>query len=251
MFCVASYNGVCTRIDNYFLDPVSDSLNISGSLTDYITASEVYSAYETYTSTASKINQMYDTIIAGTELYMNVIDSERAGRYSYFNSYLSLRENYRSPKDEAFQTIMAYNRLAASDNSLFAKTLDAFTWITKKDSFVNHFEIIEEWAEYIYQLEQYAQTLPVMVGNDTSSEEPVVKFEPVIFTVGDLTYAITDEKKKEVEVYECNNSVTSITIPSEVKRTISDNGNSGNTSTEGGTYKVVGIYEYAFYHSGI
>ncbi|MBP3555585.1 MAG: leucine-rich repeat protein [Clostridia bacterium] len=92
------------------------------------------------------------------------LECEKAGRYTYFCRYINNRNSFRTyysiddmnETDYAhFQTLMAGCRFDAAERNQFAAFIDGFTWITHKESFLNHFDLLDEWAEYIYQLNFY------------------------------------------------------------------------------------------------
>lgn len=105
-----------------------------------------------------KIDQYVSRVVAAVQAAFLPLENEKVGRYSYFASYLDNRKNYISSDDEIFQTIMDYNFLAAKENSYISSAIDMTTWITGKDSWSNHRDDIERWAEYLYSIEQYMNT---------------------------------------------------------------------------------------------
>lgn len=109
----------------------------------------LYDGFKTVTGTISKAEKMVDDYLAAMSAFYAVMESENSGRYTYFTVYISNCKNYSSCNDEIFQLIMDYNRLAASENNMFASLIDTMTWLTGKDSFSNHYDLIDSWAEYI------------------------------------------------------------------------------------------------------
>lgn len=79
------------------------------------------------------------------------LQSELNGRYTYFNSYISLRNSY-DKDSETFKILKEYNALAASENNILG---GAISWIPGISSWAESIEIIDEWAEYTYLLGQY------------------------------------------------------------------------------------------------
>lgn len=137
------------------------------------------SSYNEITQVGEKIESFVNRICAGVQGFFLPLESEKVGRYTYFSSYLSNRGNYSTAENEIFQTIMEYNFLAAKENSFISETIDMTTWITGKDSWSNHRSEIDAWAEYLYQLEDYAKDLEK---ENLESAEPTVSptLEPTV-----------------------------------------------------------------------
>lgn len=131
----------------------------------------VYDGYSEISGTISKAEKIIDYSLAALSGFYAVIESENSGRYSYFSAYISNRKNYSSADDEIFKFIMDYNRFAASQNNILSKLIDSMTWLTGKDSFSNHYDLIDSWAEYTYQLHKYVCD---QLGNDSSNTDPAV-----------------------------------------------------------------------------
>ena len=92
--------------------------------------------YDSLVSAPSKAKQYVDRIVAA----MN-------------GAIYSNRPNYSSADDSIFQFAMDYNFMAASENSMGSQLLDYAAWITGKDNWTNHRDILDRWAEFVYQLE--------------------------------------------------------------------------------------------------
>ncbi|MGO5238922.1 InlB B-repeat-containing protein, partial [Bilifractor sp. LCP21S3_E12] len=85
---------------------------------------------------------------------LNVImNSEYAGRYSYFNQYLSLRKTFGYDCEEAFEYAKEATKFIDTDNNWLAGLIPYLT-LGQKSSWISHTDIIDEWAEYTYQLQQ-------------------------------------------------------------------------------------------------
>lgn len=130
------------------------------------------SSYKDFTGLPNKIQDCIDKMVASVETIMLPFESEVKGRTMYFNNYLSNRKDYESADDYIFQTIMDYNLLAISDNTYMSNAL----WFIGKDSWTKHKDTINEWAENLYQLEQY-------VNYDTHVYESQ-HIEPTIYEEG-------------------------------------------------------------------
>ena len=85
-----------------------------------------------------------------------VIAKEHQQRYWYFNSYLSNRPSYSSASDAVFKALDDSNFDICSQNSTGALFIDSLSWVTGKNSWVNHRKEIQNWAEFVYQIEKCA-----------------------------------------------------------------------------------------------
>lgn len=101
-----------------------------------------------------------------------VHNSESFGRYSYFNAYLNNRNNphYKEINKTSFGNI--------ADATVAAKIINFISWITGKDSWQNHKDDIDRWAEQFYQLQLYSKKNPhkyEIVIDEPTCTEPGVK----------------------------------------------------------------------------
>ena len=135
--------------------------------------------YDSLVSAPSKAKQYVDRIVAAMNGAIYVLNSEIKGRTMYFDSYLSNRPNYSSADDSIFQFAMDYNFMAASENSMGSQLLDYAAWITGKDNWTNHRDILDRWAEFVYQLESSS------AGHDFRSETTA----PTCYDEGYTVYA--------------------------------------------------------------
>ena len=117
----------------------------------------VISTIDSISSLPEKINNFVDDVVAGFETGLYVLNMDVNGRSSYFNCYLQNRGDYESSSDEIFRTVMDYNEFAISDNTYFSNILNYLTWLDGKDSWTKHIDEIENWAEYLYNLEKYME----------------------------------------------------------------------------------------------
>ena len=85
-----------------------------------------------------------------------VIAKEHQQRYWYFNSYLINRPSYSSASDAVFKALDDSNFDICSQNSTGALFIDSLSWVTGKNSWVNHRKEIQNWAEFVYQIEKCA-----------------------------------------------------------------------------------------------
>lgn len=99
-----------------------------------------------------KVKDFYTYSFVAMESFLLAYEQEKVGRYSYFNSYLI---NRGTLSDEAFVTLMDYNFFAIADSTYMSNLINLGTWITGKDSWTNHREELDRWAEYLYQLCEY------------------------------------------------------------------------------------------------
>ncbi len=159
-----------------FLDAFEDTLSDLKDLTELgielpPILDGISSAYDRVTKAEEFVNYLF----AATSAFCSVYNSEYAGRYGYFNCYLSNRRSYNSNTDEIFQIIMSYNRMAFGENNFMAGLLDMFSFITNKDSFTNHFDVLDRWAEYTYQLERYVASFydDVVIEGDNETNNTV------------------------------------------------------------------------------
>lgn len=137
---------------------IANHVNIVITEDIYETSSHIVDTYEDIKSSPNKIEQYINRVVAGMQASGFIIENEKSGRYQYFISYLNNRSQYDSPDDEIFQTVMDYNFFAIKDSTYISSAIDLTTWITGKDSWSNHRETIERWAEYLYSLKQYVNT---------------------------------------------------------------------------------------------
>lgn len=146
---------------------------------------DVYDSYMTLSGSAAKAKRIVEYTAAAMEGIFLVLNCEYAGRYDYFQSYLGNRGSYSSPNDQIFETIMSYNQLACADNNWLAGFLDVFTFITHKDNFTNHFELLDYWAEYTYQLEAYCNSLGAQSSGESGggTDNPPIDNPPDVPTI--------------------------------------------------------------------
>lgn len=106
----------------------------------------------------SSVDTYVSRVVAGVQASFLPIKSEALGRYSYFLAYINDRKTVESSEDDIFKAMMEYNFLAAKENSYWSGLLDLTTWINGKDAWYNHRDMIDGWAEYFYNMEQYINT---------------------------------------------------------------------------------------------
>ncbi|MCC8015566.1 MAG: hypothetical protein LIO87_10290, partial [Eubacterium sp.] len=129
-----------------------------------------YSGYTTLTSLGDKIEKFVDYTEASVALAFSPLQSELNGRYSYFNLYIINRASYSG---EVLETVMAYNLMALKENNWSTMLINC---IPGKTSWVNCTDQIEEWAEYVYQLDVQLQsaaneiTVPTTEAGETDDE---------------------------------------------------------------------------------
>ena len=99
------------------------------------------------------MNTMVDLVVGGLAASGVVMKSEFVARYAYFTYYLNERPNYPHPGGSSFQNMLNAKMLELQIKYWPSETLDTITWITGKDSWINHTETLQRWAETLYQLE--------------------------------------------------------------------------------------------------
>ena len=138
------------------------------------------STYNDISSLGDKITTYVKRLCAGVQGFFLPLEKEKLGRYSYFSSYLDNRGSYSSCDDIIFETIMDYNFLAAKENSYISSAIDMTTWITGKDSWSNHREELDDWAEYLYQLESFVKS---MYNNEEKQPAATPTVEPTVVPI--------------------------------------------------------------------
>lgn len=108
-----------------------------------------FSAYSKVVGLTKKIDKFVDSTRALVQFGFLVLESEFEGRYRYFDLYLQQRKNW-DPSDDIFRYIMNYNKFVLTDNNSWSGLLFWLPWIS---SWQQQAPIIEEWAEYTYQLQ--------------------------------------------------------------------------------------------------
>lgn len=85
-----------------------------------------------------------------------ILNSEYSARYAYFNYYLNQRIYHEHPGEADFRLLLDAAALDLQNTYWTSEALDTVTWITGKDSWTNHTDTIERWAETLYQFEVIA-----------------------------------------------------------------------------------------------
>ena len=116
------------------------------------------------------MNTMVDLVVEGFAASGVVIKSEFVARYAYFTYYLNERPNYPHPGGSGFQNMLNAKMLELQTKYWPSGVLDTITWITGKDSWTNHTETLQRWAETLYQLE--VVSLYYDEGEPEEPEEP-------------------------------------------------------------------------------
>lgn len=146
---------------NFFLDELSNGIldvlssGVGKATGVYVTENEianlqlVNSVWSDVADLPNKIENFVDSAVAAVNVAFLPLNSELSGRYSYFNCYISCR-NLGGPDDIVFQTAMDYNFLAVTENAGLAGGV--MNCLPGVDSWKNHRETIDRWAEMVYQL---------------------------------------------------------------------------------------------------
>lgn len=139
-------------------------------------------AGKTIEDAKSSMNTMVDLVTDGLAASGIVIKSELVARYAYFTYYLNERPNYPHPGESDFQKLLRAKTLELQTKYWPSQMLDTITWITGTDSWVNHTETLQHWAETLYQLEvvalYYNEGEPELPTEPEEPEEPDEPGEP-------------------------------------------------------------------------
>jgi len=117
----------------------------------------VQGGYKQIMGLPSKIENFVDTAVAAINFAFSPLAAELTGRYSYFNSYLDLRP-LKDTSKEAFQLAMDYNFFAIQENTYWA--LGFMYCIPGVKAWAECRDILDCWAEFVYQLEQSVSAAP-------------------------------------------------------------------------------------------
>lgn len=150
------------RTEQYLKEGITDLLvsNLAKHTGIVVTGSELESVqlglntYADIINIPNKVETFSNRMVAAVQGVLYVRSLELTGRAMYFNCYLSNRSHYASPDDFAFQYLMEYNAFAIENNTYMSHAIDLIGWFTGKDSWSNHIDLINSWAEFLYQLEQ-------------------------------------------------------------------------------------------------
>lgn len=111
-------------------------------------------------NTVSNAQKSAKKLVENMQLAMRtvgiILNSEYSARYAYFNYYLNQRIYHEHPGESDFQLLLAAEVLKLQDMYWTSEAIDTVTWITGKDSWTNHTDTIERWAETLYQFEVVA-----------------------------------------------------------------------------------------------
>lgn len=163
------------KVEEYLKEGITDILSgVVAKCTGIIITTDIvdnlnlaFSGIKTISDIPGKVDELYNRVGMVFDASFMIASQELLGRYSYFNLYLA----NRSDGDEAyFDFLMDYNFWALSESTYLSKAIDLTTWFTGKDSWTNHRDDLDRWAEYIYQLNRYSEVNP--------HSYSVVKYEP-------------------------------------------------------------------------
>lgn len=113
-------------------------------------------------------NYVYDLAIALHSANL-ILSSEYTGRYQYFEQYLEIRRLFGPEDEQAFDLLKETIKFTLRDNNWFAEFIPVITAGTKS-SWSSNTDLIDEWAEYTYQLRE-------AVFNPESSESATPAFQ--------------------------------------------------------------------------
>ena len=187
-------NEALKQVENGLIDILCSELAINTGivvtkdvLNDIKTASGVYGGIM---SLPDKIESFVNTVVTAVSTCLMPMGSELSGRYTYFASYLDCR-NLGGPDDIVFQAAMDYNFMACKKNAGLAAGFINFlpggkvNWTEKRN-------LIDHWAEFVYQLEQKRDGQP-MGTIDTSTyyyenptEDETIDFNWKLYDNGNL-----------------------------------------------------------------
>lgn len=146
-----------TALLDLLFNSVVDNTNLSISAVQLDWTEAMIDGADGALNMAASVGQYIDYAIAAVQGCRFVIGKENQQRYWYFASYLNNRPAYASATDEPFVVLDDANFTICSLNSSGAELIDSVGWITGKDSWINHRENIQRWAEFLYQVEMYAE----------------------------------------------------------------------------------------------
>ena len=200
---------------NILVDAIKDIVDsFFSEATSCFQVSDLYDLYGYATGTVNKAKKIVDYTMASIEGICLIYENEYAGRYGYFQSYLNNRSGYDSPNDETFQMIMEYNRLAYSDSNWLSGFLDVFSFITHKDSFTNHFDVMDEWAEFTYQLGVYIDEKNNGSSTGGASESNEFEVSSISFAASNFSLFMNYSLTNPAVAYPINATNRSITYSS-------------------------------------
>lgn len=130
-----------------------------------VSAHEIKGIYDKMNAIVEKMQLAMDTLGI-------ILESEYTARYAYFNFYLNERIDYAHPGESIFRLLLDAKALELKDTYWPSQTVDTVTWITGAESWMDHTDDIERWAEQLYQLEVVATYY------DEAMDEPVIPDEP-------------------------------------------------------------------------
>lgn len=152
-------DSISGHFQDKFKDGLSDSVGWLGShLTDYTgwvdDLGSLLIAAEKITDTWSAVEFLVENSPSIIQGILLPLESELSGRYTYFNEYLRNRYMFGEKDNPAFETIMEYIAFALRENNWLGGFI---SWIPGVASWYESREMIDDWAEYTYQLHIYVQ----------------------------------------------------------------------------------------------
>ena len=154
----------------------------------------VMATANTINNGASAIEFVIENMKSIVYSIMLPLQSELNGRYTYFNSYISLRNSY-DKDSETFKILKEYNAFAAAENNILGGMI---SWIPGISSWSESIQIIDEWAEYTYLLSQYINS---ETQSCTSCEYNIIQIQcPVDVQIYDHNEDLVAETKNNLIV---------------------------------------------------
>ena len=133
---------------------VSDISGIIFTENHFYSAENILKGIKSFKAIPSKVETFYNRVAMGINGVCFIFAQEKVGRYSYFSSYLN---NHSTLDGEALQFANDAAFIMESNNTWASRISDLFTWFTGKDSWQNHRDDIERWANFCYQISEYAK----------------------------------------------------------------------------------------------
>jgi len=147
------YNTLSKNLTEAFYDLIDSVLPVA--VDSLVSISDLYNSYCNLSGAVSKGKAIAEGLIATVYGIADIWNHNEAGACTYFIEYLGLRGSFRSQDDSSFRVLMDCERLNLGDKHWSAVFKDVIAPLTGEGSFMSEYDVLEEWAEYIYQLDCY------------------------------------------------------------------------------------------------
>ncbi|MBQ8403046.1 MAG: leucine-rich repeat protein, partial [Clostridia bacterium] len=150
-------NEAYDQIANYFVDQLID---IASSINPAIGVANAMGEVITGVSDLeSCVEEIKEVVNAATNVVVLTYEQEFGGRYEYFQIYIYNRKFYTSNTDSNFENQMLREQIYITQKYKEAGVFDLLSIWTGKESFLVNLDVIDNFAEYIYQLNLYANSI--------------------------------------------------------------------------------------------